>query len=328
MNGHILFILFFFMILLAYLVLFMGGKHYLKEYFQSGGAAGAGSPTVGELYPTPPPVMPPLEGGKGAAPTQANEKGKVVMEYVTMDSVAKNAIQNLDDYEYNLVFQNENDRELSTDLRNKLMSQRPMDWAGLPPSSAQFQAGTREAFVDAAAGAPGAAAASVDPYANLSGESMTPPDTLSMEIEERKLLQTYKAPSPVEMVSYRPEDEAAQNPEELIQKIYSQKGLIPTVAHQKGTNVYEITGVRRKDEKIVYEEDEAPAAVAPVQAAGEARISVPAAAYDYAAAKDPFYDTAAPGAASSSRMGKWDYQAWTPGLERMFAPTNPKQDWY
>ena len=27
------------------------------------------------------------------------------------------------------------------------------------------------------------------------------------------------------------------------------------------------------------------------------------------------------------KTGKWDYQAWTPGLDRMFAPTNPTKDW-
>lgn len=48
-----------------------------------------------------------------------------------------------------MVFQNEGDRELSTALRNKLMSQYPMDWSTQPPSSAQFQAGLRESFENA-----------------------------------------------------------------------------------------------------------------------------------------------------------------------------------
>jgi len=61
-----------------------------------------------------------------------------------------------------------------------------------------------------------------------------------------------------------------------------------------------------------------------VRGAGEARIVVPPSAYDTAAAKDPFYDTTNSG---KTRLGKWDYQAWTPGLERMFAPTNETQHW-
>ena len=50
-------------------------------------------------------------------------------------------INSLDDYETNVIYMNESDKALSKELRDKLTSQRPMDWAGLPPSSSQFQAG-------------------------------------------------------------------------------------------------------------------------------------------------------------------------------------------
>jgi hypothetical protein len=51
----------------------------------------------------------------------------------------------------------------------------------------------------------------------------------------------------------------------------------------------------------------------------------PGAAADMAASKDPYYDSTAPG---GSRRDRWNYQAWTPGLERMFAPDEPRADWY
>ena len=60
----------------------------------------------------------------------------------------------------------ESDRELSKELKNKLMSQRPMEWAGLPPSSAQFQAGMRESFENATRTVPDNA----QPYAAVSGD--------------------------------------------------------------------------------------------------------------------------------------------------------------
>ena len=322
MDGQTIFLILMGLALVLYVSLFVGGKHYLKEYFQSGAGAGASSPTADQLYPTPLPVMP------AVAPSP--KKGQVIMEYVTPDTVAKNSIQSVDDYEMNYVFQNENDRELSMALRNKLMSQRPMDWAGLPSSSAQFQAGAREAFESGAGGVVPPAKEGADPFSNVDGSSMVPPDTLAVEMEERKLLQAYQAPTAQELSTYDldAEAEAAQNPEELVKKIYEKKGLIPTVAHKAGTNVYEVVGVRKKDEKIVYEDEEAPAAVEPVGVVGEGTISVPAAVTDMAAAKDPYYDATAPGAGSSSRMGRWNYQAWTPGLERMFAPDSPRQDWY
>jgi hypothetical protein len=307
MDGQTIFMALFGLILVGYAVMYIGGRQYLREYFQSGsgpgggssgGAAGAGSPTAAERWPAPLPTAPPLE---------------------QPDSVAKGAIQSLDDYEYNMVYQNESDRALSQGLKNKLMSQRPFDWAGLPSSSSEFQAGLRESFENATPAVPDNA----QPFRAINGDTMVPPDVDSVEMEERKLLQTYKPPSPEELASYSLETES---PEKLIAKLYDKKGLVPTVAHKEGTNVYEITGVRRKDEKVVYEDEEAPASVGPVQAAGEARISVPASVYDTAAARDPFYEMSPGG--GKSRVGKWDYQAWTPGLERMFAPTEPTQSWY
>lgn len=308
MDGQSLFMLMFGLILIGYVVLYIGGRNYLKEQFQNGGEAGAGSPTVGQLYPTPMPIMPnPSAGGSG----------RVLMEHVSMDPVAKGAIQSLDDYEYNFVYQNESDRELSQAMKNKLMSQRPLEWAGLPPSSAQFQAGLRESFTNATPTVP----ENAQPFVNLSGENMIPPDTETTEMEERKILQSYKPPSTKELSSYS----AEEDPDALIKRLYDVKGLVPMVAHKDGTNVYEVIGVRRKDEKVLYEDEEAPASVIPNPNAGEARIIVPPAAYDTAAAKDPYYDTTAGG--GKARIGKWDYQAWTPGLERMFAPTNETAAW-
>jgi hypothetical protein len=239
------------------------------------------------------------------------------METTSLDPVARESIQSLNDYEYNMVYQNESDRELSTALKNKLMSQRPMDWAGLPPSSSQFQAGLRESFQNATPTVPD----EPQPYDSVSGSNMTPPDMESVEMEERKVLQAYKPPSAQDLGSYN-EDE---DPQAMIKRLYDVKGMIPIVAHKEGTNVYEVVGVRRKDEKVLYEDEEAPASIGAVAGAGEAQIVVPPTAYDTAAAKDPFYDTTAPG--GRTRLGKWDYQGWTPGLERMFAPTNPAKEW-
>ena len=296
------------LILFGYILLYVKGRKYL-EPFQNAGTG----PTVNQIYPVPPPLM--VE----TAPIDSRP-GRVVMEQTSLDPVAQGQIKKLDDFEYNMIYQNESDRALSTALRNKLMSQRPMDWAGLPPSSEQFQAGLRESFENASPTVPDNA----KPYQTVNGDNMVPPDTEATEMEERKILQAYKPPSAQELGSYSADED--MDPEDLIKKLYAVKGLVPTVAHKDGTNVYEVVGVRRKDEKVVYEDEEAPASLGPVRGAGEATIQVPATAYDTAAVVDPFYDTSAPG--GKTRMGKWDYQSWTPGLERMFAPTNDTQNWH
>ena len=306
MNGEQIFVILFALILIGYVILYITGRRYLETFQNPNSMTG---PTAGQIYPATPPVI--------STPSDpVLQPGRVIMEQTSMDPVAKGQIQDLNDYEYDMVYQNESDRALSKGLRDKLMSQRPMDWAGLPPSSEKFQAGLRESFENATHTVPDSA----QPYKQIDGSSIMPPDTQSVEMEERKILQAYRPPSTKELGSYNPDEQ----PEELIKRMYDVKGLIPTVAHNPGTNVYEITGVRKKDEKVLYEDEEAPASLSPVRGAGEARIVVPPTAYDTAAAKDPFYDTTNPG---KTRLGKWDYQAWTPGLERMFAPTNETQNW-
>jgi hypothetical protein len=306
MNVEQLFVILFGLILIGYVVLYINGRKYLETFQNPDSMTGK---TSSDIYPSTPPIaMPQVDA--------SSRPGRVVMETTSLDPVAKGAINDLGDYEYDMVYQNESDRELSQALRTKLMSQRPMDWAGLPPSSEKFQAGLRESFQNASPTVPDSA----QPYNEIDGTNMVPPDTTTTEMEERKILQTYKPPTTADLGSYNPDED----PEKMIHRIYDVKGLVPTIAHKDGTNVYEITGVRKKDEKILYEDEEAPASLSPVQVAGEAVISVPPTAYDTAAATDPYYDTSNPG---RTRTGKWDYQAWTPGLERMFAPTNPTEKW-
>ena len=312
MNGEQIFVILFGLIIIGYIVLYVSGRKYL-ETFQNPSASITG-PTADQIYPVQPPILAPITSTSTS--TSTSKPGRVIMETTSLDPVAKGAIKDLEDYEYNMVYQNESDREVSQALRNKLMSQRPMDWAGLPPSSQKFQAGLRESFQNASPTVPDSA----QPYKEVNGDNMVPPDIEATEIEERKILQTYKAPSTQDLGSYNPDEE----PEVMIKRVYGVKGLIPTIAHKEGTNVYEVTGVRKKDAKILYEDEEAPASMGPVQHAGEANIVVPPTAYDTAAAKDPFYDTSSGG---KTRMGKWDYQAWTPGLDRMFAPTNATEKW-
>lgn len=231
---------------------------------------------------------------------------------------AQQPINNLDEYEVNAVYQNESDQAMSRALRDKLMSQRPMDWAGLPPSSSAFQAGLQESFQNAQPTVPDDA----KPYQNIGGDLMQPPDMSEMEKKERQILQTYKPMFPPTPTSYDPRDA-----DELIKQIYDLKGLIPNVKHKDGTNVYEIVGVRKKDEKVMFE-DEAEVSDEPNENAMESAINPPQAVTDMNNSKDPFFDSGSQAVDMKSRTKKWNYTSWTPGLERMFAPTEPQQQWY
>ena len=241
-------------------------------------------------------------------------KSSVVLEQQTDAPFVKKRILDVDDYEYNLVFQQEGDREISKALYNKLQSQYPLDWSVQPPSSTHFQAGMQR-LQESFKGTPDSPSG-LNPYREINADALTPPDTSAAQMEERKILQLYKPAKTDSLGSYQLEDA-----NDLIKRIYDAKGLIPEVVKKEG-NVYEVIGTRRKDEKIVYEDENPPAQRAPVEEAGEGRITVPVTAVDTAAGLDPFFT---PGGVT--RMDRWDYTKFTPGLERMFAPTYPTVEW-
>jgi hypothetical protein len=269
---------------------------------------------VGYFYLT---MWPSKEGFSDPIPTGELRKPckatNVLNQRIESPSV-KQAILDVDDYEYNLVFQQEGDREISKALYNKLQSQYPLDWSVQPPSSAHFQAGLqkmKESFTGSPVSQTGA-----DPYKQMGNEALVPPDTSAAQMEERKILQLYRPEKTDSLGTYQLDDAQA-----LIRRIYDAKGMIPEVV-KKEDNVYEVIGTRRKDEKIVYEDENPPAQRAPVAEAGEGRITVPVTAVDTAAGLDPFFSPSA-----STHIDRWDYTKFTPGLERMFAPTYPTVEW-
>lgn len=307
-TGVIVFVAIIFM---GYIAVYIGTRQYLRENYESKPSFIVNENTASQ------------DQAKAAAESKRKmiqkQQAKEEEEGIVLDAPTKpyesRGINNVDDYEYNLVFQNESDRELSQELRNKLMSQYPMDWSIQPPSSSQFGKEGFESQPEVLS------TGKEDPYKNIGAQNVMPPDTLSVEQEERKILQTYVPKKAGDLKTYDIEDAMT-----LIKKIYDSKGEVADVV-KKDNNVYEIIGTRRKDEKVVYEEmdDQAPTGSLPIQKAGEATIRVPPAAVDYNTALDPFYEAHSD---NQTRQQKWNYREWTPGLERMFAPTEARTNWY
>ena len=256
--------------------------------------------------------------------TRPNSPNDVIMEQNFAAPYVTTPIYSVDDYELNLISQYETDKEISKEEINRLTAQRPMDWSNQPPNSAVFQKGISElrqrdrqqqdlnyteGFQDTASG--------FNPYKEIDGSSLQPPDTSATEMEERKILQTYKPTHSESLTTYDLEDA-----NKLIKKIYDAKGLVPTVV-QKPNNVFEVVGVRKKDEKIIYEDEEAPAKLSAVGSAGEATITVPPTSADINVGLDPFYTPGPKG-----RTNRWDYTKPTSGLERSMAPTFAQENWY
>jgi hypothetical protein len=223
-------------------------------------------------------------------------------------------INSLDDYEYNLIFQNEGSREMSDQIKNSLTSEYPFDWSELPPSAAEFQSGKSAMYQAAPTGH-----IPSDTYKAIEAASLQPPDMDAIEDEERKILATYVPKHAGDLTTYNVEDA-----KELIHKIYDAKGLKPEVVEQ-GNNVYQVVYTSPKDPKIEYEDDPSPSVGGQMYSNPKAFdvISVPQAPSDTSAALDPFYEPR-----NSVRTSRNDYTKWTPGLERMFAPTYEHKKWY
>jgi len=313
-------------LIVAYVYLYISSRQYLKQSFADYSLPASWGDVLRIFWLEQKNTNKDLSvnDASGGRILQYNERPRRTTNVEVNQAVAPyttSQIMNVDDYEYSMVFENESDRELSTGLRNKLMSQYPMDWSTQPPSSSQFQQGQREMFENASADKVVEPDGATNPYTAISDESMKPPDTLAMEQEERKIIQTYQPKHVGDLTTYNVEDAM-----ELIRKIYDKKGEIPQVI-KKNDNVYEIIGTRKKDAKVVYEEmdGDAPATADPSSVAGENVTIVPQAAVDKNSAIDPFYE---PDPNSNTRTGRWSYRQWTPGLERMFAPTESRADWH
>ena len=260
------------------------------------------------------------KGGSNGA--EAKDASGVIMEDPVNPPYATQGINSVDDYEYNLVFRNEGDRAMTKETRDFLMSSYPKDWSTNPPSSELFQEGLaafKESFTGCSKRSTNTGKG--NPYKEVDGSNMTPPDYNKLDAQEKEVLSTYVPKKPGELTTYDAEDA-----KEIIDRIYKAKGLIPDVK-QTDENVFTIMGTRPANAGASSEEgegeealpDHAVASQDAVLSSGEIPVTM-----TEPKVRDRFFTSPQ----QTTRDGKWDYTSWTPGLERMFAPTDPQKNWY
>jgi hypothetical protein len=184
-----------------------------------------------------------------------------------------------------------------------------------------FRSRKAEGFIGAMNGGEGADAGAYkdkgdNNYSAIDGSKFEMIDQDKLEAEERKILQTFQPTrSGSEIGSYNPDDVA-----ELLDSYYSKQGKQASY-YKREDGTYEVFEVTDLEPEIVYEDGEQQ----PDRADGDMtnQIDVPGGVTRYAATLDPFYEPR-----QTTRPNRSDYTAWTPGLERMFAPTEPKESWY
>ena len=225
-------------------------------------------------------------------------------------------IDKLDEYEISDVYNNRGSKVASKKQISDAMTRYPMDWPSRGPDSQTFQEEQAQ-FKNQMKDAP---APATNFYREVDGSDMKLPDTYEIDEEERKILQTYQPESSKGLLQYSVDDVKG-----LLHKLYDKKGMIPVIKKSKqGENIWEIVEVKEKNPKIVWEDEVAQNAEREImEQRGEEVIEVPYTASDLSAGLDPFFQKR-----NSVRDGKFDYTAWTPGLERMFAPTYPLKSWF
>ena len=236
-------------------------------------------------------------------------------------TAAKTPINKLDDYEYTRIFTNENGPrgQLSQTTVNSLMAKHQWDWAKLPFVSEEralaedeFIAGRKDtAFRDPKSGVF---------FKAVEGFAVQPPDIDTKESEEKASLEPFKSENAVHLIEHNIEDVA-----EMVKKMYADDPNWEPVVEKVGDNTYRVSELRPRPKKEKYEEAQKEERTIE-QAKDDGTIS--ATVTVEGGNNDPFFDKTGVVDYGNNRYWEYsDFKKWTPGLERMFAPTLDQADW-
>jgi hypothetical protein len=220
------------------------------------------------------------------------------------------------DFEQDFVYQNEGGFDTTREAIDAARRRFPFDWAGLPPSSALFQA--QQALFSSDKGKTAAPFVS-ETFADLDAKKALPPDEYG-QVTEDDILKAYKAR---ETKNMKVVDE--KGVKRLINDIYGSKGLVAKVA-KKANNVFEVYEVQEKNPKIVWEDEVSSNssmqdnALNPMVDPSETLI-VPSGAGDIGAGVTPN------ASGENTRLSKREYSDYNPNLQGIFGEKMQWQQW-
>jgi hypothetical protein len=249
---------------------------------------------------------------------------KVLETDNTEQTSATTPINKLDDYEYTRVEQSENRarNELSAAVRNELLEGRTLDWANLPFNS-EARAATADAFI---------AGRVEDMYRepktgvffkNMEGRPILPPDVEAEKAREAKILSSYQPTA----ITKHTVDSETERVAKLVSDIYANDPAWEPVVTRTDKNKWEVTELRPKPRKEIY----ADAQTVDLATATANGTTQPPPSLDIMdrLRDDPYFDKFGVGDRDNNKFWNYkDFNKWTPGLERMFAPTLDNREWY
>jgi hypothetical protein len=276
-------------------------------------------------------------GSKGlecsfVSPARGDEPVPVTKDSKTIDVVdeqtyAMTPIKKLDDYEFSRVFQVEKEKrnQLERTTVNALTAQRQWDWSQLPFNS-EWRAG-QEGFMNEKR-MEGFTATITEPfYSSISGDDGAPQDTVELDEREQAILHQYAPRKTEDLMNHDKADV-----EVLVKKLWANDPDWEPILEKRNGIDFEVTGLVPKRKKSDGEfEDEHIPTVAEAIESGLANRKVETTVtpgFDPVQRQDPFFDKGGVIDYDGDRFYKYDnFSKWTPGLERMFAPTFDQNDW-
>ena len=231
---------------------------------------------------------------------------------------AKTPINKMDDYEYTRIFQNESSPrgELSRTTVNSLTAQNQFDWAKLPFNS-QTRADAETEFVSERMDG-----VHRDPKTGVffkNMEGMTPPDADAINAAELASMEAFKSAAPENLPAQQDTDDIAA----MVKTMYENDPNWEPVVEHVGANNYRVSELRpraRKEKYAGHEEET-------IERATLGGLVSPQVVIENEGI-DPYFDKKGVLDYTNDRFHQYkDFKNWTPGLERMFAPTLDTGDW-
>ena len=236
---------------------------------------------------------------------------------------AKTPIDKLDDYEYTRVFKTESPLRngLTPETKNDMLAKRVLDWAGLPFNSQvradkedEFVAGRMESgFTDPASGVF---------FKSIDNPQITTPNEEAAKMRERALLAQYQ---PTDVSTHIIDSDTAAVAK-LVHDQYAGDPNYEPVVSRVDENNWEIRELRPKSRKEKWE-DAQTVSLAAAESSQQV-LPTPSLSIRDRLQDDPYFDKAGVTDKDNDRIWKYsDFNKWTPGLERLFAPTFSQKDW-
>jgi hypothetical protein len=226
----------------------------------------------------------------------------------------------MDDYEYSRVFQSESSprTEIAHTTINSLMAKNQFDWSQLPFNSqkradeeTEFVAGRLDnAFRDPKTGVF---------FRNMEGFEVNPPDLDAHDSAEKAKLEGFTGKPAEALTEHTVEDVAS-----LIKKMYADDPDWEPVVERVSESEYRVVELRPKPKVEKYKSDHDDDTIERSKEMGKISAEVQVEGGN----QDPYFDKQGVVDYGNDRFFEYkDFKKWTPGLERMFAPTLDQTNW-